>query len=111
LSALHQHWLGAYDLDQHASAPIGWDRLGCLRDISTLTGFGLAVESGEWDRLTGTPTGPDSTSCAIRPARFSPAARRRRSYERGEPPGSGEISEIFTTTEVSCPESVPSGRE
>jgi hypothetical protein len=24
LSALHLHWLGAYDPDQHASAPIGW---------------------------------------------------------------------------------------
>ncbi|PZF80382.1 hypothetical protein [Jiangella anatolica] len=24
LSALHQHWLNAYDAEQHASAPIGW---------------------------------------------------------------------------------------
>ena len=28
-------------------------RLGCLRGISTLTGFGLAVEIGDWDRFTG----------------------------------------------------------
>ncbi|MBS1699390.1 MAG: IS110 family transposase [Actinobacteria bacterium] len=28
-------------------------RLGCLRGISTLTGFALAVEIGEWDRFTG----------------------------------------------------------
>ncbi len=27
------------------------DRLGCLRGISTLTGFGLAVEIGDWHRL------------------------------------------------------------
>ncbi|MFV0309209.1 MAG: hypothetical protein ACK5OX_15860, partial [Desertimonas sp.] len=26
LSALHLHWLGAYDPEQHASAPIGWHR-------------------------------------------------------------------------------------
>jgi transposase len=29
------------------------DRLGCLRGISTLTGFGLAVEIGDWSRLDG----------------------------------------------------------
>jgi transposase len=27
--------------------------LGCLRGVSTLTAFGLAVEVGDWDRLTG----------------------------------------------------------
>ncbi len=26
LSALHLHWLGAYDLEQHGSAPLGWHR-------------------------------------------------------------------------------------
>ena len=31
-------------------------RLGCLR-ISTLTGFGLAVEIGDWDRFTGSTIG------------------------------------------------------
>jgi transposase len=29
------------------------NRLGCLRGISTLTGFGLAVEIGDWSRLDG----------------------------------------------------------
>ena len=28
-------------------------RLGCLRGISTVTGFGLAVEIGDWERFTG----------------------------------------------------------
>jgi transposase len=28
-------------------------QLGCLRGISTLTGFGLAVEIGDWHRFTG----------------------------------------------------------
>jgi transposase len=28
------------------------DRLACLRGISTLTGFGLAVEIGDWSRLS-----------------------------------------------------------
>lgn len=32
-------------------------RLSCLRGISTLTGFALAVEIGEWDRFTGNSIG------------------------------------------------------
>jgi transposase len=28
-------------------------RLGCLRGVSTLTAFALAVEIGDWDRFTG----------------------------------------------------------
>jgi transposase len=32
-------------------------RLGCLRGVSTLTGFGLAVEVGDWSRLTGRSIG------------------------------------------------------
>lgn len=32
-------------------------RLGCLRGISTLTGFALAVEIGDWRRLTGSTVG------------------------------------------------------
>ena len=32
-------------------------RLGCLRGVSTLTGFGLAVEIGDWHRFTGSSIG------------------------------------------------------
>jgi len=32
-------------------------RLGCLRGVSTLTAFGLAVEVGDWQRLTGRSIG------------------------------------------------------
>jgi transposase len=32
-------------------------RLGCLRGISTLTGFALAVEIGDWERFTGASIG------------------------------------------------------
>jgi transposase len=32
-------------------------RLGCLRGVSTLTAFGLAVEIGDWERLTGRTIG------------------------------------------------------
>jgi transposase len=32
-------------------------RLACLRGISTLTGFSLAVEIGDWDRFTGSGIG------------------------------------------------------
>ena len=33
------------------------DRVCCLRGISTLTGFGLAVEVGDWHRFTGSTIG------------------------------------------------------
>ena len=32
-------------------------RLGCLRGVATLTGFGLAVEIGDWHRFTGNSIG------------------------------------------------------
>jgi len=32
-------------------------RLSCLRGVSTLTGFALAVELGDWDRFTGASIG------------------------------------------------------
>ena len=32
-------------------------RLGCIRGIATLTAFGLAVEIGDWHRLTGRSIG------------------------------------------------------
>ena len=32
-------------------------RLGCLRGVATLTAFGLAVEIGDWNRLTGRTIG------------------------------------------------------
>jgi transposase len=32
-------------------------RLGCLRGVSTLTAFGLAVEIGDWNRFTGRSIG------------------------------------------------------
>lgn len=32
-------------------------RLGCLRGVSTLTGFALAVEIGDWHRFTGSTIG------------------------------------------------------
>jgi transposase len=32
-------------------------RLGCLRGVSTLTGFGLAVEIGDWHRFSGATIG------------------------------------------------------
>lgn len=46
LSALHLHWLAAYDPDQHASAPLGWhrdfaDTRQRLRDWVTTSGTRL----------------------------------------------------------------------
>jgi transposase len=34
---------------------MGW--LCCLREVATLTGFGLAVEIGDWGRFTGSTIG------------------------------------------------------
>ncbi len=47
-------------------------RLGCVRGISTLTAFGLAVEIGDWQRLCGRSIGaylgavPTESSCTSR---------------------------------------------
>jgi transposase len=63
-------------------------RLGCLRGVATLTSFGLAVELGDWHRLTGRSIGvhlglvpTDSSSrtsrsqgSITRPATDTPAA-------------------------------------
>ena len=40
-----------------ASSPPLVRRLGCLRGVSTLTGFALAVEIGDWHRFTGNTIG------------------------------------------------------
>jgi transposase len=48
-------------------------RLGCLRGISTLTAFGLAVEIGDWGRFTGNTIG----SCVgLVPSEHSSGASR-----------------------------------
>ena len=43
-------------------------RLGCLRGVSTLTGFALAVEIGDWHRFTGTTIG---ASVGLTPTEYS----------------------------------------
>lgn len=49
-------------------------RLCCLRGISTLTGFALAVEIGDWDRLTGASIG---SYLGLVPSEHSSGASRR----------------------------------
>ena len=39
------------------SSPTRWNRLGCLRGISALTGLALTVEMGDWSRFTGSAIG------------------------------------------------------
>ncbi len=48
-------------------------RLGCLRGISTLTGFALAVEIGDWHRFTGTTIG---SYLGLVPSEYSSGASR-----------------------------------
>ena len=48
-------------------------RLGCLRGISTLTAFGLAVEIGDWHRLTGRSIG---AYLGLVPCEYSSGATR-----------------------------------
>jgi transposase len=48
-------------------------RLGCLRGVSTLTGFGLAVEVGDWHRFTGATIGADF---GLVPTEYSSGASR-----------------------------------
>jgi len=48
--------------------------LGCLRGISDLTGFGLAVEIGDWARFTGSSIG---AFVGLTPSEHSSGASRR----------------------------------
>jgi len=48
-------------------------RLGCLRGISTLTGFALAVEIGDWARFAGNSIG---SYVGLVPSEYSPGASR-----------------------------------
>ena len=48
-------------------------RLACLRGISTLTGFGLAVEIGDWHRFTGNSIG---SFVGLVPSEYSSGASR-----------------------------------
>jgi transposase len=48
-------------------------RLGCLRGVSTLTAFGLAVEIGDWTRLTGRSIG---AYLGLVPSEYSTGATR-----------------------------------
>lgn len=48
-------------------------RLGCLRGISTLTGFALAVEIGDWHRFTGNSIG---SFVGLVPAEYSSGSSR-----------------------------------
>jgi len=48
-------------------------RLGCLRGISTLTGFALAVEIGDWSRFTGASIG---SYVGLVPSEYSSGASR-----------------------------------
>ena len=48
-------------------------RLGCLRGVSTLTGFALAVEIGDWERFTGNTIG---SFVGLVPSEFSSGRSR-----------------------------------
>ncbi|WP_436038405.1 IS110 family transposase [Microbacterium sp. LjRoot45] len=48
-------------------------RLGCLRGVSTLTGFALAVEIGDWTRFTGNSIG---SFVGLVPSEFSSGQSR-----------------------------------
>lgn len=48
-------------------------RLSCLRGVSTLTGFALAVEIGDWDRFTGRSIG---AYLGLVPAEYSSGTTR-----------------------------------
>ena len=61
-------------------------RMGCLRGVSTLTAFALAVEIGDWHRLTGRSVGayvglvPSESSTAI--TRAGPITKTRNGHVR-----------------------------
>jgi transposase len=45
------------EMAEHSQYTAVVRRLGCLRGVSTLTAFGLAVEVGDWHRFTGATIG------------------------------------------------------
>jgi hypothetical protein len=59
-------------------------RLGCLRGVSTLTAFGLAVEIGDWHRFTGPRLAPTS-AWYPRSRRPASSVARARSPKPGTP--------------------------
>ena len=73
-----------------ANTPPVVRRLGCLRGISTLTGFGLAVEIGDWNRFTGARSAPISAWCRPRIPPVSPGPRARsQDRQHPRPPAAG----------------------
>lgn len=58
-----------------ANSPLWCRCLGCLRGVSTLTAFGLAVEIGDWDRFTGPSIG---AYLGLAPSGHSSGASRSR---------------------------------
>jgi len=65
-------------------------RLGCLRGVSTLTVFGLAVEIGDWggagraaNRPTGACTSAGVASMPVTSARWSPTPRSPANWRAG----------------------------
>ena len=69
-------------------------RLGCLRGVSTLTGFALAVEIGDWHRFTGDTIG---SFVGLVPSEYSSGASRVR--DRSPRPA--------TPTYVGCSSKLP----
>ena len=66
-------------------------RLGCLRGVSTLTAFGLAVEIGDWHRLTGRSIG---AYLGLVPTEYSSGATRvpgrdHQDRQQPRPPAAG----------------------
>ena len=63
-------------------------RLCCLRGISTLTGFALAVEIGDWDRFTGSTIGaylglvPSESLLRAVPGRRAPITKTGNTHAR-----------------------------
>ena len=66
-------------------------RLGCLRGVSTLTAFGLAVEIGDWHRLTGRSIGAYLGLVPYRVLLGSDplAGRGHQDRQRARPPAAG----------------------
>lgn len=65
-------------------------RLGCLRGVSTLTGFGLAVEVGDWTRFTGSTIG---AFLGLVPTEYSSAPRGHRG--RSPRPGTANARRLL----------------
>ena len=77
-------------------------RLGCIRGVATLTAFGLAVEIGDWNRLTGRSIG---AYVGLVPCEYSSGEARTQGGVTKT--GNGHVRRLLVEAGLAPPHPVP----